>query len=414
MKHLYIGALAIASIAALASCGNHKEVQAIGDTHIEVFDSVNVCFNPEEYGNYVEANADGIIRLANGRIILKKINVPEYKRDVTVTANVTLSSNGDRWDKSGSFFVMPKDAATTLIEIAKGEAKYPAIDSTRFEKLVGIAAADGYIPNIELIRFMTPFGVGHYSADDDSLSHLRKPVYIDSWAKEVYWEEDITTLYPALEGDVYVGVFIDTWTPQGYMVSAEILVEESAITCNAMPERQMLPLLNTVYYMGQDYPDIFSRKDLVVDFEMPSDAKNVKLNYIVTGHGGHSGGDEFTQRRNIISIDSDTILDFVPWRDDCYTVRRFNPATGVWLVEREAAYIGEKGYATKKVEEPLGSSDLSRSNWCPGTDVAPRIGDIGDLTAGPHTITVSIPEAQEIEGDKLNHWLVSAYLTWEE
>ena len=28
------------------------------------------------------------------------------------------------------------------------------------------------------MRFMTPFGVGHFSAPDDSLSATRRPVYI--------------------------------------------------------------------------------------------------------------------------------------------------------------------------------------------------------------------------------------------
>lgn len=405
----------MAGALALGSCGNgHRAIPATGDTLVEVFDSVAVCFRPDEYKNYTGPDADGIIRLANGRIILKKISIPEYKRDVTVTAYVTLSSNGDRWDKSGSFFVIPKDAAANLISIAKEEAKYPAVDSTRYEKLVGVVAADDYVPNLELIRFMTPFGVGYFSSPTDSLTRHRKPVYIESWAKEVNWDEDITALYPALEGEVYVGAFIDTWNPTGYMVSAKILVEESEIECQTLPKRHVLPLVNTVYYMGQEYPDIFARQDLTADFEMPADAKNVKLNYIVTGHGGHSGGDEFVPRRNIISLDGDTIMDFTPWRDDCYTVRRFNPATGVWLEKREASYIGRNGYESKIVEEPVGSSDFSRSNWCPGTDVPPRMAEAGDLAAGKHTITFSIPEAQAAEGDKLNHWLISAYLTWEE
>ena len=85
----------------------------------------------------------------------------------------------------------------------------------------------------------------------------------------------------------------------------------------------------------------------------------------MTGHGGHSGGDEFVQKRNIISVDGKEVLNFIPWRDDCASFRRFNPATGVWLIKRLASYIGEKGYTEKEVEEPLASSDFSRSNWCP-------------------------------------------------
>ena len=40
--------------------------------------------------------------------------------------------------------------------------------------------------------------------------------------------------------------------------------------------------------------------------------------------------------------------------------------------------------------------------------------ELTDIQPGEHTFTVSIPEAQEIDGNKLNHWLVSAYLVWDE
>ena len=403
--------LAIAFIGLMSSCG-HKEYPAIGDTHIKVFDKTNVCFQPGKYENFTEADADGVIRLVNGRVILKKISLPEYQRNASVSLTVTLASNGDRWDKSGSCFVLPKESAVNLLSIAKGEKQFPAVDSTKYEKLVGIVSGEDYKPTIELMRFMTPFGVGFYN--DHEIGQKRKPVYIDKWADSVTWMQDITDLYPTLEGEAYVGIYIDTWTEEGYLVSMDLNVKESKIACEAMPERKVMPLLNTVYYIGQSYPDIFARRDVEVDFEMPKTAKNVRLKYIVTGHGGHSGGDEFVKRQNIISVDGQEVLNFIPWRDDCASFRRFNPGTGVWLIKRLSSYIGRKGYEEKMVEEPLGSSDLSRSNWCPGSDVVPEEAELGDLQAGKHTLKVSIPKAEPVDGNKLNHWLVSAYLVWEE
>ena len=38
------------------------------------------------------------------------------------------------------------------------------------------------------------------------------------------------------------------------------------------------------------------------------------------------------------------------------------------------------------VEEPLASSDLSRSNWCPGSDVVPEEIPLKELQAGKHTL----------------------------
>ena len=411
----FIAPLAVAATFMMpADAANHKELPALGNTHIQVFDKTPVCFRPDSFPNYTPANADGVIRLVNGRIILKKITLHDYKRDVDVTLKVTVASNGDRWDKSGSCFVLPKESVINLMNIAEGKRAFPAVDSAKYEKMIGIVPGKDYVPTLELMRFMTPFGVGYYSSDNDSLSSKRRPVYIPKWEKSVPWVQDITDLYPALEREAYVGIYIDTWTAEGYVASMELDVKESKITCDVMPERRVKPLMNTVYYIGQTYPDIFSRKDVVMDFDMPKAAKNVRLKYIVTGHGGHSGGDEFVEKRNIVSVDGKEVLNFIPWRDDCASFRRFNPATGVWLIPRVAAYIGDKGYTTKEIEEPLASSDLSRSNWCPGSDVMPEEAVIGDLPAGKHSFKVSIPEAQQVDGNKLNHWLVSAYLVWEE
>ncbi len=393
---------------------NHKEFAAKGNTTIKVFDKTNVHYDPAKLGGFNAADADGIIRLVNGRIILKKIQVPHYERNVKVYIKTTIASNGDRWDKTGSCFVLPRKSAINLMTIAEGKNKFPAVDSLKLEKLVGVVAGKDYLPTVELMRFMTPFGVGFYSSNNDTLTSKRRPVYIPKWEKCVQWQQDITDLYPLLEDEAYVGVFIDTWTEQGYLASMELQFKESTISCDRMQRRQVMPLLNTVYYIGQEYPDIFARKPITTDFVLPKGARNVRLKYIVTGHGGHDGGDEFVQKENILSVDGKEVKRFIPWRDDCASFRRFNPATGVWLEKRVASYIGENGYTEKEVEEPVGSSDFSRSNWCPGTDVVPEEVELGDLKAGRHTFTVDIPKAQPINGNEMNHWLVSAYLVWDE
>ena len=393
---------------------NHKEFAAKGNTTIKVFYKTNVHYDPAKLGGFNAADADGIIRLVNGRIILKKIQVPHYERNVKVYIKTTIASNGDRWDKTGSCFVLPRKSAINLMTIAEGKNKFPAVDSLKLEKLVGVVAGKDYLPTVELMRFMTPFGVGFYSSNNDTLTSKRRPVYIPKWEKCVQWQQDITDLYPLLEDEAYVGVFIDTWTEQGYLASMELQFKESTISCDRMKRRQVMPLLNTVYYIGQEYPDIFARKPITTDFVLPKGARNVRLKYIVTGHGGHDGGDEFVQKENILSVDGKEVKRFIPWRDDCASFRRFNPATGVWLEKRVASYIGENGYTEKEVEEPVASSDFSRSNWCPGTDVVPEEVELGDLKAGRHTFTVDIPKAQPINGNEMNHWLVSAYLVWDE
>ena len=426
MKHFHFPHFTLISLSSLlfsfiflfalsSHAANHKEYAAKGSKTIKVFEKTNIHYAPSKLEGFNAADADGIIRLVNGRIILKKINVPHYERNVKVYIKTTVASNGDRWDKSGSVFVLPKKSAINLMTIAQGKNKFPAVDAAKYEKFVGIVAGKDYLPTVELMRFMTPFGVGHFSGKDDKLSAKRRPVYIPKWADCVEWQQDITDRYAELEGEAYVGVFIDTWTDEGYLASVELRFKESPISCDPMPRTHVLPLVNTVYYIGQEYPDLFARKPLVADFNLPKGAKNVKLKYIVTGHGGHDGGDEFTPQENVLSIDGNEVYKFTPWRDDCASFRRFNPGTGVWLEKRIASYIGPDGnYTEKEIEEPVGSSDFSRSNWCPGSDVAPEEIPLNSITPGRHTLSIAIPKAQPIKGNEMNHWLVSAYLVWEE
>lgn len=417
LKNILLLSLLLAATTLMASNGNTKvrAASAFGDRHIQVFSKANVRFAPQVYSsNFVAADGKGIIHLMNGRIIIKKITLPVYRRNVSVMLKVCIESNGDRWDKSGSAFVLPKASAINLINVAQGKAHFPVVDTTKVEHLNGIVPGKDYLPTVELMRFMTPFGVGYYSSRDTVKLSKRRPVYIPKWANEVSWQQDITDLNTLLEGEVYVGIFVDTWTPEGYLASMNIDIKESRLANDLKPHRHVEPLLNTVYYVGQNYPDIFARKNISVDFTLPKGASNIRIKYIATGHGGNDGGDEFTPQRNILRLDGKEILSFVPWRDDCASFRRFNPASGVWLEKREASYIGVKGYQTKEVEEPIASSDFSRSNWCPGTDVWPQEVTLGHLQAGKHTFTVSIPHAQPINKDNLNHWLVSAYAVWDE
>ena len=138
----------------LTAC-DHRELPAMGDYSVQVFHDTPVKFAPDQYAGYSEPGADSIYHLVNGRIILKKVTLPDYKRNVSVNLKVTIASNGDRWDKSGSCFILPKESAINLLNIAKGEKQFPAVDSTKLENLIGIVSGEDYEPTVELMRFMT-------------------------------------------------------------------------------------------------------------------------------------------------------------------------------------------------------------------------------------------------------------------
>ncbi|MCH2196056.1 PNGase F N-terminal domain-containing protein [Kordia sp.] len=380
-----------------------QKLESIGDTSITVFNKENLHFNMAFKENVAE-DENGLLRLDAGRVLVKKIKLPDYQLQPEVTLHVTLTSNGDPWDKSGSMFVIPKTSNLSLVDFETGKfdlktlkQKFPAISTYKKDSLL-------HEPNLELLRFMTPFGVGHFTNDERVKS--RKPVYIPKWENEVNWSQNITHLLPLLEDEVYVGVFIDTWTKEGYNITATLDFKESEIPNHAKKQQTIIPLVNTSKYASdQKLYDEFSRSDLTVTFEMPASYKNAKLYYITTGHGGHAGGDEFVKKENNISLDGETIKAFIPWRDDCASFRRFNPTSGTWKANEFYDDVDDC--------EKIASSDLSRSNWCPGSDIQPEIIPLDNISQGKHTLKISIPEAQEAKQGEDNYWMVSAYIVYD-
>jgi hypothetical protein len=361
---------------------------------------------PINFGGGLGSDAE-VFRLQNGRIIYKKVTVPSFSKGTDVSIKLSLRSNGDRWDKSGSCFVFKDLDELSIINISKNKTEFPA-QSIVFDKFKGVKSTTFYKPVVELLRFMTPFGVGFYSNDKGK---YRKPVYIPSWEKQVGWEQDISQLKSLVSNTFYIGVWVDSWTAEGYEVDVDLIYSN-----RPRKTLKVQSLVNTIAYVdGQSLPDFFVKGPLEHVFNFDKNAKNVKLYFITTGHGGHEGGDEFIKIKNSLFVDNQLVLDTIPWRDDCASFRRFNPTSGVWLKKDSASYIDfeAKAYKIKEIEERIASSDLSRSNWCPGSSVKPFVVDLGDLKAGEHTMQILIPATAAYD-DKLNHWLVSAYITYEE
>lgn len=370
-------------------------------TELTVFENQPINFGGEK-GDTLEVR-----RYQDGRLIFKKVEAPSFVKGTDVEIELRLKSAGDAWDKSGSVFVLPISETVTIEDVAKGIGSYP--QNAGQEGYPGIKASDNYTPPLEVLRFMTPFGVGFYSKDS-LLPNIRRrrPLYIPKWEEEVVWKQDVSQLENELTGDFIVGVWIDTWTAEGYEIDLSF-----NYTARPLNNPEVLPLVNTVYYAGQKLPDLFAYGDLEVDFKLEEPANNAKLYYITTGHGGHRGGDEFIKINNNLSFDGVEVLDIRPWRDDCASFRRFNPHSGVWKRRDTLQLPNKVGKIEDHVrQEEVASSDLSRSNWCPGSMVKPLVIDLGDLKKGNHHLRISI-DGTPIEGDKLNHWLVSTYLVYD-
>ena len=112
--------------------------------------------------------------------------------------------------------------------------------------------------------------------------------------------------------------------------------------------------------------------------------------YTTTGHGGWENGDEFVPKLNQIFLDNNEVFHITPWRTDCGTYRLLNPASG-------------------NFPDGLSSSDLSRSNWCPGSLTPPFVIPITNLKKGKHTVKVAIQQGKP-EGGSFSHWCISGVL----
>ena len=250
-------------------------------------------FNKQPINFMGEKGTDSeTVRLMSGRLVYKKVTVPKFKKGTDVKIKITVRSAGDRWDKSGSAFVVKDLEQLSVLSVAEKDKKFPQ-DSFLDDKYAGVITGETYKPVVELMRFMTPFGVGHYS--DNSVKY-RKPVYVPTWEKQVVWEQDITPLESLVTGTFYVGVWIDSWTAEGYDFDLELNYSD-----RKQQKVKVMPLVNTIPYVGgQKIPDNFAHKELEKTIILKKNAKNVKLYYITTGHGGHSGGDEFIKIKNSV------------------------------------------------------------------------------------------------------------------
>lgn len=336
-----------------------------------------------------QVKSDSVLRFASGTVILKKVKVPASKEGMQAFIQLVQQSNGDAYDRTGSVFMIAEDQKQSFLDgMKKGMKELPAYDAGNDKQYLGMVRTEGYSPVYELMRFFTPFGVKHFN---DRVTLKNK-----SWQDSVIYRQDVTEFLPLMAGkEVYIGTYIGNYDKGGHKVSLELTIHPGAESNNAT--KKLLSVFNTTNVMemgGQEYATLFgAEKGLEVSFTLPEDAKDVKLRYITTGHGGWGNGDEFVPKENRISLDGNVAFKFVPWRVDCGSYRLFNPVSGNFA-------------------NGLSSSDLSRSNWCPGTVTNPNYIDLGDLKAGQHTIKVQIPQGKP-EGTSFSFWNVSGCLIYD-
>lgn len=351
-------------------------------TTINVFHDQIINFSDASKSN------DTILRFANGTIAVRKITIPEITVGSQIFVDVTEQSNGDAYDRTGSFFIIPTNKAQSFLDGLKNGAKtLPIYTNGNGKEYQGVVSTENYDPVVELMRFFTPFGVKQYN----TLQLKDK-----TWADNVLYRQDVSDLRSLISNqEVWIGINIGNYDKGGHKVSANITIHNEEES-KAIP-LQIIPLFctnNIMEMAGQEYGTMFnSDKGLEVSFKLDKPMKNCKLRYITTGHGGWENGDEFVPKKNTIFLDGKETFRFTPWRQDCGSYRLSNPASG-------------------NFPNGLSSSDYSRANWCPGTVTNPVFIDLGNLDAGNHSIQIKISQGLP-EGSSFSSWNVSGVLIGE-
>ena len=345
-------------------------------------------FKNEKISFSDDSKSDSILRFAQGTVIVKKVKIPKIAAGQNVFVQLTEKSKGDAYDRTGSVFIIPQDQHLSFLDgMQQGMNTLPLYDNGNGKKYQGVVRTANYTPILELMRFFTPFGVSQFN-------YLK--LKGKTWQDSVLYRQDISELASAIsDREVYVGTFIGNYDKNGHEVSLELTVHPGFDNKHAL--KKLLPIFNTTNVMemgGQEYGTMFDKeKGLEVTFELKEDASNVQLRYVTTGHGGWGNGDEFVPKTNSLFLNGSALFSYTPWRNDCGSYRLSNPASG-------------------NFSNGLSSSDLSRSNWCPGTVTYPIFIDIGRLKAGTHTLRVQIPQG-ESEGTSFSSWNVSGVLVYD-
>ena len=220
----------------IVGCSNEKD-----HLKIDVFTNQKINFDSE----LVMSSSDFLIR-DNGRLIFKKLSIPEFNRKVSVEIFAELASDGDPWDKSGSVFLL-----------------HTHPDSLN-------------ITSLELLRFITPFGVGHFS-DNEKLDEFR-PVYVPRWEESISWNEDISHLSNAFYDEIWIGAWIDTWSKEGWLIDVSLSFIESPFFMDKKNKSKIKVLANTHNYnLNHNGSFDFSNEDLKINFNIPNDISNANL-----------------------------------------------------------------------------------------------------------------------------------------
>ncbi|HMX83141.1 MAG TPA: PNGase F N-terminal domain-containing protein, partial [Saprospiraceae bacterium] len=127
-------------------------------TTIPLFDNQQINFSDTFTAR------EGILRFANGTIVLRKVKFPVLSATSQIFLDLSERSTGDAYDRTGTVFLIAQDKKQSFLDgLQQGASVLPSYENGNGKKYQGVITTDSYSPAAELMRFFTPFGVGHFN-----------------------------------------------------------------------------------------------------------------------------------------------------------------------------------------------------------------------------------------------------------
>lgn len=301
-------------------------------------------------------------------VIARKLSVAEIATlGSEISMNIDIIAACDNYDRI---------AGVSLALVPKGNTTY-TWDQTDVKR-------------IELGRIITPFMNKNIAPTSTpysfKLNNFSKIIHNPTLAAAYdFWIEFRADGYSAAANNEVAGCAGRTDVFRGNL--------EFVSTGTAIPGSGFfLPLSyreNLNNYNATDVPGTTTK---IVNFSLSAPVNNAKLFLSMSNHGANTNGEEYVRRQHFVYLDDQMIFQFKPGGKSCEPYRINNTqGNGIY------------GSTPKHFR-----NWLSFNNWCPGDAIPNREISLGNLTAGNHTIKITVPDAVFVGGQ--GNFPISMYI----
>lgn len=297
----------------------------------------------------------GAIRLhAYEQDIISRKLTPEEIASIgsSVRMNIVLTAACDNYDRL---------AGVNLVLVPKGSTTYT------------FNQAD--IKRIEIGRFITPFMNKNatikqvpYSYQVDNISNILHDTTLSS--NYDFWIEFRADGYSAAANTEVAGCADRTDVFRGNLE----FVTSGTVTPS---QNFFLPLSYRQNLNNYNATDVPGQTTRLVTFTLDQPVPNAILHLSTSNHGSNSGGEEYVKRVHNVYLDDQLVSQYMPGGKNCEDYRQYN-TQGNGIYGNTAKTL--RGW-------------ISWNNWCPGDVIPNREVNLGNLTAGTHTIKIDVPTA---------------------